>query len=304
MPSEVDGSSPEQRIVEAAAVLPAYGGVTGWAALRWWGGAWFDGLAGGGRSLLPVTLAVAACDIRPQPGIAVSEEGLDPEQLTSCDGLRVTTVSRSILFEMRYARDKREAAVFLSMAAYSDLISIREAKLCASDYRPWTGIPQAREATDLADENLWSPWEQRMLNIWLLDAGLVRPLCNVPVFDRYGRHVGTPDLLDPIAGVVGEFDGGLHLLGAQRRKDRTREEEFRKLGLEYFTMFSADEADRGRMADRMLQVRERARFAAEATRQWTTALPAWWIPTFTVEQRRNLDRGQRELLLRLRRKVG
>jgi hypothetical protein len=29
----------EQRIVEAAAVLPAYGGVTGWAALRWLGAA-------------------------------------------------------------------------------------------------------------------------------------------------------------------------------------------------------------------------------------------------------------------------
>ena len=38
-----------------------------------------------------------------------------------------------------------------------------------------------------------------------------RPLCNVPVFDRFGQHIGTPDLLDPVAGVVGEYDGALHL---------------------------------------------------------------------------------------------
>ena len=34
---DVDSDSVEQRIVEAAAVLPSYGGVTGWAALRWAG---------------------------------------------------------------------------------------------------------------------------------------------------------------------------------------------------------------------------------------------------------------------------
>ena len=51
--------SPEQRIVEAAARLPAYGRVTGWAALRWMGGVWFDGLSEGGRVVRPVDLATA-----------------------------------------------------------------------------------------------------------------------------------------------------------------------------------------------------------------------------------------------------
>src|SRR5262245_65964397 len=43
VPAGVDATVPEQRIVEAAAVLPPYGGVTGWAALRWGGATWFDG---------------------------------------------------------------------------------------------------------------------------------------------------------------------------------------------------------------------------------------------------------------------
>ena len=52
--------------------------------------------------------------------------------------------------------------------------------------------------------------------VWELDAGHPRPLCNVPLFDRHGRHLATPDLVDPGAGVVGEYDGAVHLTGAQR----------------------------------------------------------------------------------------
>src|SRR3954454_20028676 len=71
----------EQRIVEASAVLPAYGGVTGWAALRGRGGVWCGGGRRGGREQHPVTLAVADRSIRPQPGIATSEERMSPTEL-------------------------------------------------------------------------------------------------------------------------------------------------------------------------------------------------------------------------------
>lgn len=304
VPAHVDRSVPEQRIVEAAVVLPWYGGVTGWAALRWWGGAWFDGLARDGVTERPVALAVSECDIRPQPGVRVSAEALDPSELTWLDGLPLTHVPRSLVFEMRWADDVREATVMLDMAAYSDLIAVDELAPYVACQPAVTGIPQARKAVGLGEENSWSPHESRMRLIWVLDAELPRPLCNVPVFDRDGRHLGTPDLLDPVAGVVGEYDGGLHLVGSQRRRDRNREEAFRSMGLEYFTMFPGDASDRAGMADRMHRVRARARFAAEARRPWTTELPSWWIPTFTVEQRRNLDEHQRARLLRLRRRIG
>src|SRR6188508_2773999 len=71
LPTSVELTT-EQRIVEASCCLPEYGGVTGWAALHWQKAErWFDGTAPDG-SLLPVTLAVAGNDIRPQPGIQVS----------------------------------------------------------------------------------------------------------------------------------------------------------------------------------------------------------------------------------------
>jgi hypothetical protein len=129
-------------------------------------------------------------------------------------------------------------------------------------------------------------------------------LCNHPVFDRFGHHIGTPDLLDPEAGVVGEYNGALHLEGAQRRRDRTREEAFRRVGLECFTMLAGDSSRPDLMADRMHAARSRARWVAPTNRDWTVELPSWWIPTVTVEQRRNLDEGQRARLLKLRLRTG
>ena len=302
VPSEVDGSWPEQRILEASAVLPRFGGVTGWAALRWAGGAWFGGTTSGGTQPLPVTLATGYADVLSQPGIQVSQEGLGPAELIVLDGLRLTEHVRSLLFEMRYATSDREAVIHLDMAAYSDLVSLDEITAYALLHPGWTGIPRARKALALADENSWSPQETRMRLIWVLDAGLPPPLCNAPVFDRDGRHVGTPDLLDPEAGVVGEYDGALHLAGDQRVRDRRREEAFRGLGLEHFTMMSGD--TRAAMVDRMLATRGRARFLPEATRPWRLEPPAWWLPTYTVAQRRALEASQRAVWLRTRLRAG
>ena len=302
MPTSVERSL-GQRIIEAAAVLPRYGGVTGWAALRWQGGYWFDGLATGGSDVRAVVLATADSSVRARPGIEISEEGLPPDELATVDSLRVTTVARSLLFEMRYAGSDREAVQAFDMAAYSDLISAEEMMAYAAAHTAWTGIPQARRALGLVDENSWSPAETRMRLIWVLDAELPPPLCNVPIFDRAGNHIGTPDLLDLEAGLVGEYDGALHLAGEQRRRDRRREEAFRSAGLECVTMMSGD-GDRWQVAERLLDARKRARFEAESRRLWTVQPPAWWIPTRTVSERRALDAVQRDRLLGLRLRAG
>src|SRR3954462_9731360 len=123
VPSGVERSV-DQRIVEAAAVLPAYGGVTGWAALRWLGGSWFDGRdADGDRS---VTLVLMDSSIRRQPGIAISEERIDPTQIAPHAGIRVTVAAYSLLFEIRHARSLDTAVTAADMAAYADLVSKAE----------------------------------------------------------------------------------------------------------------------------------------------------------------------------------
>lgn len=301
VPSDVDGTDVAQRVVEAAAVLPAYGGVTGWAALAWMGGSWFDGHESDGVTRLPVWLATACDDIRDQPGIRVSGERLNPADLVSVDTLSVTTAVRSVVFEMRYAASMRAAVVVADMAMQADLVSTDELRAYALRHPGWTGIPQCREALPWTNENSWSPMETlRLRLVWTLDAGLPSPLCNVPVFDRAGHHLGTPDLLDEEAGVAGEYDGSLHLPGSQRARDIRREDAFRSAGLEYFTVVAADARDPATVVRRMIGTRRRARFESPTERAWTIEQPWWWTPTDTVATRRLLSAEQQARLLRYR----
>lgn len=300
VPAYVDGGIPEQRIVEAAAVLPPISAVTGWAALRWLGATWFDGRSPDGGRQLPVTLA--AIDIRAPANAVLSEEGLPPDQIVVVDGLPVVRPMWATAFEMRYAGSAREGAVTFAMAAYADLVSIEEYDLLVPQLTGRTGIPRMREARPLLTENAWSPWEVRMANIWVLEAELDPPLFNQPVFDaETGRHIGTPDLLDVESGLVGQYDGAVHAAGAQRRSDRDRDEVYRYYGLETVVMMQGDAANRAVMAERILRARERARAGQSRVRRWTVQPPPWWTPTQTVAQRRALSKVQRERLLRHRR---
>lgn len=304
VPADVDPDLPEQRIVEAAALLPEYGGITGWAGLRWCGGAWFEGLDRAGREQLPIVLATGGVFIRARSGVLISEEGLHPGDVIEFDGVRVTTPVRSVAFLMRNARNLREAVEAFDMAAYNDLVSLEEMRQYVAAELPRTGVGREREAVEFGDENVWSPRKVDLRLTWQVDADLPRPLCNVPVFDRLGNFIGTPDILDPIAGVVGEYDGALHLEGAQRARDVRREELFRRHQLEYFTMLAGDTADRTALVDRMIGTRQRAKFLPEWRRPWTIEPPAWWTPTLTVAQRRALSDTDRQRLLRLRRQAG
>jgi hypothetical protein len=299
VPADVDPTAVEQRIVEAAAVLPdTWGGVTGWAALAWMGGSWFDGSPWGGGKVRPVTLAVGGNrPIRPQSGFATSEERLLPGDLIVVDGLRLTHPARSVCFEMRYARSVWDAVITQDMACFDDLVSIDEVAAYAAALSGWTGIPQYREAAPLGDENVWSPREAVMRKVWTVIAGRPRPLCNCPVFDPAGRLLATPDLIDPVAGVVGEYDGALHVADAQWSHDLDREDLFRSHGLEYVTMVGGDVPDPTRFVNRLESAYERAADIPTSRHRWTLETPTWWRATTTVEARRSLDEAARIRLL-------
>ena len=293
VPASVDSSDPQQRVLEAAALLPNTGAVTGWAAYAWVGAKWFAGMG----EARPVTLATYGHKILAQPGLAISAERMPPQERCWIDGLPVTNPARSIVFEIRYSADLREAVRWLDLALASDQVSLNEAAAHISTLNGWTGVGVAREAISLADENVWSPREVDLRLLWRIDLGLTALVCNRPVFDLNGRHIGTPDVLDLEAGVVGEYDGKLHLEGKRRAVDIEREGLFRAAGLEYVTMVSRDIGDPSGFLRRTLEARSRARRIAVADRRWTIDPPRWWTPTHTVEQRRALDAVQRERVL-------
>lgn len=282
VPAEVDGDLPEQRIVEAGHDLRGSQSVTGWGALRWHGAEWFDGTSAGGDRR-PVQLAVVHGSRRSQAGIEVTSKYIPPRDRVVVDGLQVVSPVCAVGFEMRYAVDLVAAVRSFDLAAAVDLVSRNELLDYFELLYHWTGIPLARKAATLVDENAWSPAEVDVRLVWPLDLGLVPPLTNRPVFDRRGRHVGTPDLLDVETGLVIEYNGRLHLAGTRHAKDLVREDRFRAVGLEVLTLVSADRADRQRLIGRIRAARARASFVPAVDRRWTLELPPWWTPTHTVD---------------------
>lgn len=164
VPVDVAGDTPEQRILEAAVVVPEVAGLTGWAALRWCGAPWFDGIAEGATR--PVTIVTADANVRSQPGIVISQERLNPAELFLHDTIALTIPVRSACFEARYAPSLYAATEVWDMAAFSDLVSLNEARAYADAHPGWTGIPQARTSLALADENSWSPQETWLRLVW------------------------------------------------------------------------------------------------------------------------------------------
>ncbi len=116
--------------------------------------------------------------------------------------------------------------------------------------RTGAGCPRSRQ-----ERQLLAPGDRTCASVWEIDAGLPPPLCNVPVFDLSGRLLGIPDLLDPVAGVVGEYNGADHKRLDRRRSDNAREERFRAVGLEYFDLVEGDLLDRRDVVRRMHQTR-------------------------------------------------
>ncbi len=221
-------------------------------------------------------LVVGLAKLRGDPLIALSQEQLAPSEREFIDGVWCTTVQRAVFDEMRAAPSLREAVVVLDMAAAARLISTSLMAEYVAKRSAWTGVPRVREALLLASDDSRSPQESRMRLVWVVDARLPTPLCNQPVFDLRGNLLGIPDLLDPVAGLVGEYDGADHKEGERHRRDVAREDVFRNHGLEYFEIVGGDLRDRDRSAARMRNARARAKFLPSESRAWTLEPPPWY----------------------------
>ena len=183
---------------------------------------------------------------------------------------------------MRKAPDLREAVVAMDMMAAADLVSISQMLGYVAAHPGGEGVQQVRDALGLADEASRSPSETRMRLIWQIDAGLPRPLVNQPVWDLTGKLLGYADVPDPVAGVVGEYDGADHRTGVRQSKDVAREDRFRRVELGYFKVTGPDPVPV--VADRMITTRARAKWLSPGDRRWTLVPPRGWEPELTLDQ--------------------
>ncbi|WP_155918133.1 hypothetical protein [Marmoricola sp. URHB0036] len=277
VPSDTDSDVVEQRILEQALRIRGQGAITGWAALRWRGARYFDGTDGAGR-LLPVPLVVGLGKLRPDDRVSISQAQIAPTEYARTGAISCATVQRALFDEMRWAHGVRAAVVAVEKVTAARMISVGLMRRYVQQRPAWTGVQQVRDALALAVNDSHSPQETLMRLVLVLDAGLPTPLCNVPLFDLNGRLLGIPDVFDPVAGLVGEYNGASHRALDRRRADNAREERFREVGLEYFDIVEGDLRDRPHVVHRMRQTRARALFEAPEDRRWSLTPPSWWVP--------------------------
>lgn len=286
VPTDVDGDLPEQRIVEQASRVGLGGVVTGWAACRLHGARYFDGLRPDGRTRRPVlVLPGPGSRTRSDAGIQVSREPLATDEIYVRAGIQVTEPRRAIFDEMRQCPDWREAVVAFDMMAAAGLVSRRQMHAYVAARTRWRRSSLVTKAMPFTSERSRSPNEPRMRLVWEVDARLPRPLVNAEIFTRSGRLVAVADLMDPVAGVVGEYDGAAHLRTRRRHRDMGREEALRRLKLEYFDVVRPDLDSRRELAERMRSTRGRAAFLSVQERPWTLEPPPGWPREPSLDER-------------------
>ncbi len=82
-------------------------------------------------------------------------------------------------------------------------------------------------------------------------AGLPSLLVNVPLYDAAGGFLGIPDLLEPVTGLVIEYDGEQHRDLDQHTADNLREEGFEGAGLAVVRVTSLDLLDADATSNRI-----------------------------------------------------
>lgn len=269
VPSGTDSDLPEQRIIEVAQRLPRNGAVTGWAACRWAGANFLDGLASDGVTFLPVPLIVGSHGQMARTTDAVlSYEALRGWESWMRRGIRVTRPEKAVYDEMRRQGDVREATVVLEAVLAARLTSLRRVRTYVEAHRRDRRNAIARDALDLASEHSISPQEVRLRLIAELDAGLPRLLVNCPIHSLEGRLLGVADLLDLEAGLVLEFDGADHRSARRHTADLRKDEAFRSRGLEVTRVSGTDLRRRDLVVRRIRAARARARFQPMSDRLW------------------------------------
>jgi len=258
VPATVTDGCVEQRILEAYARTGDRAVVTGWAALRLQGAGFFDGLARDGANHLPVPLAANGERLATGHGAEVVEDRIPPDEVVVVHGIRCTTVERALYDEMQRIGEVREMAVAVGSACAARLISVGRMRLYAATRRWYRDVRLVKEAIEMAHEGCRSPQEHRFALIWEHDARWNRPLVNQPIYDLDGRFVATPDLLDPVRGVAGEYAGADHRSLDQHALDIAREADLRDVGLEYVEVVGRDLRERWPVVRRMKRAAERA----------------------------------------------
>jgi hypothetical protein len=205
------------------------GVIAGVAASALHGAAWVDDTE-------PIEVLVD--DRRRQAGLVVRMDRVGDDEITTVDGLPVTTLARTAFDLGRY--QKRSAA----MARLDALM--RAAPFAADDvltlmqrYGPVRGVRQLRELLPLVDPGAASPRESQ-LRLLLIDNGFPIPETQIPVLDG-GLPFAFLDMGWRHIQLAVEYDGDQHRTDRpQYVKDMRRHPRVAKRGWEVIRVIAED----------------------------------------------------------------
>jgi hypothetical protein len=268
VPSSVTDDLVEQRIVEEYARLGNSAVITGWAGLRLLGGGYFDGLAGDGKTRLPIPVAANGERLRARAGTVLLGNKVPLDEITVVHGMRVAVAERSLFDEMRRHRAFWACVSAVDMTCAAELTSLRRMQRYRWTRYWYRDIRMLDRVLPVCVEDAWSPPEVSFRRIWTEVAGWSRPLCNCGVQDLGGGLIGIPDLFDPERGVAGEYAGGGHRDRDQHESDLSRTLAFRRVGIEVVEVTGPHLRDEQLVAQ---WLREASSRAALLPRAWQLA---------------------------------
>ncbi len=227
-----DRLDPMTRIEAAIAWMPEGAALGGWAALRWAGLEALDGRTGpAGHRDLPVPVCLGPVGrVRPSPGLDLDRSTILDVDLVECRGVLVTRPARSVL-DVARRHGVEEGLVAADAALRAGMLTRADLDDAVSRLVRIKAVPAARLVVALADPGAESAPESRLRYVWVVEAGLPRPLVNPVVLDRQGVVLGRTDILDEAAAMAGEYDGEVHRMLDRHTADNVREEELEATNL-------------------------------------------------------------------------
>jgi hypothetical protein len=145
---------------------------------------------------------------RPPAGIIARNERIADDEITSVDGVPVTTVERTALDLGRF-QSRGRAIARLDALMRAAPFSNEGVLLLARRYRGARGVKRLKEAIPLVDGGAASPRET-WLRLVYIDGGLPKPRTQIPIFDVDGTLLRTVDMGWEKYKVLAEYDGDQH----------------------------------------------------------------------------------------------
>ena len=213
----VSARVPESPALVLAAVLD---GLPPVAALSGRTAAWLHGLDVPPFNPIQVTIP-KGCGISGRAGISIRRAPLEDRQVVSRQGMRTTSLLRTIL-DLGRTLSLVEAVVIADAALHQRRLTLDDLREAVHALRGSHGVSRLRQLVDLADPRAESPMESR-LRLLLVLAGLPRPESQVTLKDERGLFLGRADLYYRSHHLVVEYDGGTHrlsLIDDNRRQNR------------------------------------------------------------------------------------